>query len=284
VIPKAILELCTKDMLVMEFLEGEKMIDVLARQADNIAKSKGMPVEQFMEENKGKPPLSPLKVKYYNLLLDASWVLRSMWRVARNTLTGFGLLARRLEIEARPDRLLDIPTLVDLVVKVHGHQLFIDGALNGDAHPGNILILSDGRIGLIDFGQVKVLPDTIRRKLARLFKSLLRDSPEGVRDVCRETGLLKTKLMDKDPSLIHRRCELYFNQDNMELTENRYLQTYLEILEKRDPTIHLEDDCVMPIRLTMMMRGMGKILNYPIKTAERWEGFVDRVLREAECS
>jgi hypothetical protein len=29
-------------------------------------------------------------------------------------------------------------------------QIFIDGAFNGDPHPGNILLLDDGRIGLLE--------------------------------------------------------------------------------------------------------------------------------------
>jgi Ser/Thr protein kinase RdoA (MazF antagonist) len=34
-----------------------------------------------------------------------------------------------------------------------GHQVLVEGVFNGDPHPGNFLVLPDGRIGLIDFGQ-----------------------------------------------------------------------------------------------------------------------------------
>lgn len=33
-------------------------------------------------------------------------------------------------------------------------MLFIDGVFHADPHAGNLLLLSDGRLGLIDFGQV----------------------------------------------------------------------------------------------------------------------------------
>ena len=39
--------------------------------------------------------------------------------------------------------------------RVHGHQIFVDGAFNGDPHPGNILLTPDGKLGLIDYGQVR---------------------------------------------------------------------------------------------------------------------------------
>lgn len=40
-------------------------------------------------------------------------------------------------------------------VRVHGHQIFVDGAFNGDPHPGNILLTPDGKLGLIDYGQAR---------------------------------------------------------------------------------------------------------------------------------
>ena len=50
-----------------------------------------------------------------------------------------------------------------------------DGVFNGDPHPGNILLLDDGRLGLIDYGQVKTLPEQTRLSLARLFVALQHD-------------------------------------------------------------------------------------------------------------
>ena len=38
--------------------------------------------------------------------------------------------------------------------QVHAHEIFMNGAFNGDPHPGNILLCDDGKIGLIDYGQV----------------------------------------------------------------------------------------------------------------------------------
>ena len=40
-------------------------------------------------------------------------------------------------------------------LQVHGHEIFVDGAFNGDPHPGNFLLVQPGnKIGLIDYGQV----------------------------------------------------------------------------------------------------------------------------------
>ena len=42
---------------------------------------------------------------------------------------------------------------VDLLIDVHGHQIFLNGCFNGNPHPGNIMVLSDRCLGLIDYGQ-----------------------------------------------------------------------------------------------------------------------------------
>eukprot|EP00042_Codosiga_hollandica_P021145 m.72014 g.72014 ORF g.72014 m.72014 type:complete len:149 (+) comp50215_c0_seq2:115-561(+) len=68
--------------------------------------------------------------------------------------------------ENKPYEPLELPLntgkLMDLMVKVYAHQLFHDGLFNGDPHPGNFILLPDGRLGLIDFGQVKQLTEIDR--------------------------------------------------------------------------------------------------------------------------
>ena len=71
-----------------------------------------------------------------------------------------------------------MPRLVDTLFRVHAHQLFDDGFFQGDPHPGNILLLDDGRVGLIDWGQVKELGVAERLQFARLVVALAdRDRP-----------------------------------------------------------------------------------------------------------
>jgi predicted unusual protein kinase regulating ubiquinone biosynthesis (AarF/ABC1/UbiB family) len=39
------------------------------------------------------------------------------------------------------------------MLDVHADEIFNHGVFNGDPHPGNILLMPDGRLGLIDYGQ-----------------------------------------------------------------------------------------------------------------------------------
>ena len=48
-------------------------------------------------------------------------------------------------------------------------QILRDGFFHGDPHPANILLLDDGRIGLVDFGLAGRLTDVDMTNLTRLF-------------------------------------------------------------------------------------------------------------------
>lgn len=59
-----------------------------------------------------------------------------------------------------------------LLARVHGHQIFVDGRFNSDPHGGNVLVCPDGRLGLIDYGQVRELGAAQRAKLCALVLAL----------------------------------------------------------------------------------------------------------------
>jgi ubiquinone biosynthesis protein len=45
-------------------------------------------------------------------------------------------------------------------------QIMLHGVFHADPHPGNVLVLADGRLGLLDFGSVGRLDGSVRSALA----------------------------------------------------------------------------------------------------------------------
>jgi ubiquinone biosynthesis protein len=56
---------------------------------------------------------------------------------------------------------------------LYGAMLFEYGFFHGDPHPGNLLVLRDGRIGLLDFGLCKELPANFARLVAQMMVAAL---------------------------------------------------------------------------------------------------------------
>ena len=65
-------------------------------------------------------------------------------------------------------------------------QIVIDGVFHADPHPGNIMLLADGRLGLIDFGSVGRLDSGLRAALQRLLLALDRRDPVALTDALLE--------------------------------------------------------------------------------------------------
>ena len=61
-------------------------------------------------------------------------------------------------------------------------QIMIGGVFHADPHPGNVLLLDDGRLGLLDFGSVGRLDAALRQALQRLLLGLDSGDPGTVAD------------------------------------------------------------------------------------------------------
>jgi ubiquinone biosynthesis protein len=90
--------------------------------------------------------------------------------------------------KAAPDPLTDCDRerlardLLDSLLR----QIVVDGVFHADPHPGNILLLADGRLGLIDFGAVGRLDSGLRAALQRLMLAIDRRDPVAMTDALLE--------------------------------------------------------------------------------------------------
>ncbi|MFG3255803.1 ABC1 kinase family protein [Streptomyces sp. NPDC048172] len=69
-------------------------------------------------------------------------------------------------------------TLLDVLLR----QIMVDGVFHADPHPGNILLLPDDSLALIDFGSVGRLDTQLQGSLQRLLLGIDQRDPAGVRD------------------------------------------------------------------------------------------------------
>jgi len=196
---------------------------------------------------------------------------------------------------APPHVPLNHARIVDRVFEVHGHEVLVDGYFNGDPHPGNILVSyrdeaarrrGEARLALVDYGQVKQLTREQRLRLARLIVALARSdavvpAERDRRHVARCLKEMGFASVRDDPEHLFALAQLYFDRDDKLVTGGRHVQQYIEALERRDQAKTVADDYVLVCRASLMLRGLGHVLNQHRRCAVAWRPIAERVMREA---
>ena len=129
---------------------------------------------------------------------------------------------------------------INLLVDVQGHQMLSLGVFNGDPHPGNLLVLSDGKLGLIDFGQTKTITEEERLGVARVVAAIGdRASDHLIADSMRRLGF-RTKF-NNDRALAQYGT-LFFDSDaDGQMMGCATPQMYFSRLNKIDPLVQVPD-------------------------------------------
>jgi ubiquinone biosynthesis protein len=166
-------------------------------------------------------PLVDELAHFVLLELQFSRELESTKRVRANLASDTTIVVPQVHAELSTDKLLvlgflkgtaltkldvlrehkvDLRDVANRVARLYATMIFSHGFFHGDPHPGNILILDDGRLGLLDFGLAKELPEGFAGNAARMIASgMAGDSAKAV-EAARAIGFVISDA--KAPALI----------------------------------------------------------------------------------
>lgn len=68
----------------------------------------------------------------------------------------------------------EMPRLIHTLVKLTLQTIFEEGLFHADPHPGNVLVLPDGRLSLLDFGMTGELDEPMRASLTLLLEAVVK--------------------------------------------------------------------------------------------------------------
>ena len=142
-VPRPLRELCRKDVLVMEYLPGIKLVDALRKRATALAASRGMTLAQLRNEwaassaaaGTGGLPTAPRAASPWHraalrvALVASDAAHNAPLRLRNLAARAFGQRIAPLRATPPP---VDIESVLALLAAVHARQLFVDGLFNGD--------------------------------------------------------------------------------------------------------------------------------------------------------
>ena len=96
---------------------------------------------------------------------------------------------------------IDLEKYAKAVGDVYATMFFDHGFFHGDPHPGNLLALPGGVIGMLDFGLAKELPDQFGHLMASMIAKTFTGDMDGALEAARAIGFnldeLNPALLDK---------------------------------------------------------------------------------------
>lgn len=225
---------------------------------------------------------------------------------------------------------------LDLLMEVTGYQIFSSGSIfNSDVstekslyvciricfpsfinipsfsqiqpHPGNIYILDDGRLGLIDWGNSKILTCEERVKLAEVVVALgmAEDNPDidnvnmqtvrtsapppitknlqSIADIANAMRRYGFTTLKNDDNILSHYAALWFDTHE----HHRKIgipdpQEFTQILTGIDPIQCTPGSAVAVGKASVLYRGLGSLLQKDVRTSKTWYKYAKNVLLERE--
>ncbi|HEX7804888.1 MAG TPA: AarF/ABC1/UbiB kinase family protein [Cellulomonas sp.] len=139
-------------------------------------------------------------------------------------------------------------------------MIFEDGYFHADPHPGNLFVEADGRIGLIDFGMVGVLDDTLRTQLVRVLVAVTRkDADRLTRAVLDMCGQSRPRDRDALRSSLDRLVRHYAARPLAEIPTAELIAEVIAVL--RAHHLQLPREMALLLKVLVMVDGLGRQLD-----------------------
>jgi ubiquinone biosynthesis protein len=134
------------------------------------------------------PDGSPVRVPLVYTDLTTSRVLVMEWLDGRSVRDAGSLDLSRAERHH----------LADTLLRTMLQQMLVDGRYHADPHPGNVMVLADGHLGLIDFGATGVVDPLQQAAIRDVMVGVSNHDPEMLRQALLRVATLRRRVDDEE--------------------------------------------------------------------------------------
>lgn len=156
-------------------------------------------------------------------------------------------------------------------------QIFIHGYFHGDPHPGNILILRNGKIVFIDFGMMGRIDDHTKQKLAALIIHIINKDSGGIVDILLDIGVA-----NKDTDLAKFELDIddivnrYYGRTLKQINMAQLINEMFLLLAKYKITV--PSNFTLLLKCIITIEGVGRELDPDFNILEVAKPFVKKII------
>lgn len=158
-------------------------------------------------------------------------------------------------------------------------QVFEVGFFHADPHPGNFLVLGDGRIALLDFGMVGQLSEELRHSFLQLFVATIQQDASAITDEMEMLGILRS-ISERDAVRrdVQHVLNRYYGLAVDEFSLSEYINDVLSVVRRH--ALQLPADLALLLKTVAMSEGLWRRLDPHFNASRVSEPFVQRALRQ----
>jgi ubiquinone biosynthesis protein len=160
-------------------------------------------------------------------------------------------------------QLAEDQTLTDIArngANLYLQMIFDDGMYHADPHPGNILILPDGRIGLLDFGMVGRISEQLREDIESMLVAIVNNDVPVLVTLVKRIGSCP---LDLDEAALSTEIADFVGhfatQSLADFDLSGALKEFVSIVRKFQIT--LPGEAAMLIKVLIQLEGTGRLLD-----------------------
>ncbi|MGD9562907.1 MAG: ABC1 kinase family protein [Pyrinomonadaceae bacterium] len=150
------------------------------------------------------------------------------------------------------------PKVNRLLIKTYLKQLLEDGFFHADPHPGNLLVMPDGRLAFFDFGMVGRITPELQSKMIDAFFHVVGKDPAGIADDLIALDFLKP---GTNPNVVRPVVEKMFEFHlNLKLKDVNFKELTYDLADVMyDYPFRLPSNFTYIMRALMTLEGIGII-------------------------
>lgn len=143
-----------------------------------------------------------------------------------------------------------------LLIKTYLKQLLEDGFFHADPHPGNLLVMPDGRLAFFDFGMVGRIPPELQAKMIDAFFHVVGKDPAGIAQDLIDLDFLKP---GTNPNVVRPVVEKMFEFHlNLKLKDVNFKELTYDLADVMyDYPFRLPSNFTYIMRALMTLEGIG---------------------------